>query len=72
MSIEEALRAAIDRLALVRVTADLLARHPHESDARSFSGLADVCEDISTLACGIRRTLSVETLDLEVRPSRQR
>jgi len=54
MSIDQALCTLRDRLATVRLLADLVAQHPTECSPQAFSGLADICDDMPTLVESIK------------------
>jgi hypothetical protein len=69
-TVEQALRTLTAKLAMARLMTDLMAQHPDYCEARSLSGLADVCEEMVQLAIAVRAALPVDALDLTVRRSR--
>jgi hypothetical protein len=66
MSIEEALRTLRDRLATVRLLADLVAQDPTAFHPEAFSGLADICDDMGSLVEAIKKATPFEVLEAEV------
>jgi hypothetical protein len=53
-------------MTMVTMIAELVAVSPAEVQPKALSGLADVCEEMSKLMVLVRRTLPVESLDLEL------
>jgi hypothetical protein len=69
MTVEEALRQLVDRAAMLRFFADsAAATNGGETPAPEvFSGIADTCGEIERITRAIRRALSGEALDAELK-----
>ena len=65
-TVEELLRYAEDRAALMRFLVELAADSPATSDPKMLVGFGDVFEDIENGIRRARQALSVEALNVEV------
>ena len=61
-TVEESLRLAENRAAVLRYLADLASRSPVLPDERVMSGISDLCEEIESTVRSTRRSLDVEVL----------
>lgn len=73
MDLEQALLTARDRIAAIRLLADLVADSRESADdPMAFSGLADVCADLVALLTGVKAELPIESLAIELSHKRRR
>jgi hypothetical protein len=70
LSVEEGLRRAEDRAALLRYTLDLAAASEEHPEPEVLSGLADLCGDLEDTVRAVRDALDAEALGVELRRSR--
>jgi hypothetical protein len=70
LSVEEGLRRAEDRAALLRYTLDLAAASAEVPEPPVLSGLADLCEDVEATVRAVREVLEAEAVGVELRRSR--
>jgi hypothetical protein len=68
--VEEGLRRAEYRAALLRYTLDLAAASAEMPDPTVLSGLADLCGDLEDTVRAIRDVLDAEALGVELRHRR--
>ena len=68
LNVEEALRQARSKVALLRFSTDSAAssRHGEPVESAAFEGFADTCEDIEDLLERIKRVLDADTLGLQL------
>jgi len=64
LSVEESLRRAEDRAALLRYTLDLAAASQEHPEPAVLSGLADLCGDLEDTVRAVREVLEAEALGL--------
>jgi hypothetical protein len=72
MNVEECLREIRGKAALVRYLASSATLNPEMLDPEVLAGLWTVCEEIESLTASVSRTLSVDTLAVEVKAERRK
>jgi hypothetical protein len=66
-SVEELLREAADKASLLRATANLAATSSEFMDSAALSGFGDVCTEVADNLKLVRKALSADALNIEVR-----
>ena len=72
LTVEDALRQAVDQAALLRYVADLAAVSAERPEPEVLSGLADLCEELRQTLTSVKASLSVEALCADVLRERPR
>jgi hypothetical protein len=66
MTVEDALRIAEDKAALLHWAADCAAESPGFPTSATYSGLGDACEEIGDMIRAIRQSLTVDALGTDL------